>query len=153
MKKFSVLLSVFVVVFSMISCAPEVNKEAVADLDSCFVKMNRFNDQFTAYYEDAVITTVDTIEGVTCEYAELMVLANDYLAATTNVNAQIQNDKDLVAQGERSNGYEKSYQDALTARQAEFDAAQQLFNSNMEVVEGAVQVVIDSTAVEQVPVQ
>lgn len=142
MKKISILLTGFVLMILIISCNNQnqiESKEAVVDLDSCIVKLNSFNDQFNKFYDDEVIT-IESAKGATCEFTDLMELANGYFSIASKINDRINEDAALVAKGEKSTGYDKAYKNAMMQRQTEYEAALELFTENFALVENTIPV-------------
>jgi flagellar biosynthesis/type III secretory pathway protein FliH len=124
MKK--ILILGFVALALVFTSCKKENPEK--DVQNSINKLTYFNNSFNEFNADGVIT----VEGEDNEFGQLKKIASDYYEAINKINTKVTEDRDKVAEGKKSTGYEEAYKAAIKELDAEISKATTEFTANME---------------------
>lgn len=107
------------------------------DVENSINKLNYFNETFTEYYQDGVISKENTLgqRMDKSEYDNLKTIATEYYELINKINSNISEEAELAAEGKKIDNYEQNYQKELAAREADILAATKKFHANLAIIE------------------
>lgn len=127
MNRLKNIFSVIILSLFFVACGKiEVEK----DVNNCINKLNRFNNLYTTFSQDGVISKEKTDKN-DAEFDQLKKVASEYYELVNKINSEITKEKEKLKKGKKIKGYEKKYQEILKAKQTEIEKATKLFEENL----------------------
>ena len=135
MKKIIYFFVIVALSLTTIACSKQ---NAVEDVERSIAKLNQFNSTFEKFYNDGVIDGINTKgdknKDEDSEYNQLKKLAEEYYELINRINSNINEDKENVKKGKKSNGYEEKYKKAIESKKDEIEKATDLFIKNLSIL-------------------
>ncbi|MDD4086932.1 MAG: hypothetical protein PHP48_06790 [Bacteroidales bacterium] len=125
-------LAIILTSFVFTSCQKE---DANKDVETAINQLKIFNQTFSKFYQDGVISKDTLANNDNSEYDMLKKLASNYYETINRINKNVQKGAEKLKKGNKSEHYEDQYKSAISNQSEEIELLTSNFINNLQRIE------------------